>query len=153
MRRSFASCTGLLVVGLIAAACATSLTSQGLDDRLALLGSEIRGLRRPQLFSIYAGSRLEAITLLADARNQPRRRLSLDLAQQIALARTRVVHFVVGGPYADLNQRVVTNALDYHEDRPLPGLVLVYVSPREPSPELAALALSRRVRMIHRPLD
>ena len=152
MRHSLASCIGLLVAGFVAAGCATSFTSQGLDDRLELRGTEVRGLTRPRIFPIYAGSRIEAITLLADARNAPRHRISLDLAQQISLARTRVIHFVVGGPYADLNQRVVTNALDYYEDRPLPGLVLVYVSPREPSSELVALARSHRVRMIHRSL-
>ena len=107
---------------------------------------------RPRVFPIHAGTRMEAITLLADARTEPRRRLSLDLAQQVSLGKTRRVHFVVGGPFADLNEQIVSNALDYQE-RELPGLVLVFVSPDPPDSELGALAQRKRVRLLHRPLQ
>jgi hypothetical protein len=46
----------------------------------------------------------------------------------------------------------VSNALDYQE-RALPGLVLVYVSPDAPAEELGRLARHKRVRLIHRPLE
>ena len=133
--------------------CATSLSQQALKTRLAAVESEVKGLVRPRLFPIYAGTRMEAMTLLADARTEPRRRISLDLAQQIGLAKSRRIYFVVGGPYAALNEQIVQNALDYHEDRPLPGLVLVLVSPQRPAVQLGALAKSKRVQLIHRPLE
>ena len=143
-----------LALGLVGASgCVTSLSQQALETRLAAVESEVRGLVGPRLFPIYAGTRMEAMTLLADALTEPRRRISLDLAQQIGLAKSRRVHFVVGGPYAALNGQIVRNALDYHEGRPLPGLVLVLVSPEQPAVELGALAKSKRVQLIHRPLE
>ena len=68
------------------------------------------------------------------------------------MARTRRVHLVVGGPWASLNEQVVSNALAYREDA-LPGLVLVLVSPDAPGPALDQLAKQRRVRILHRPLE
>jgi hypothetical protein len=143
---------GLLCCGVLGIGCATSLTRPELKTRLLEVGSQVKELVRPRVFPIHAGTRMEAITLLADARTEPRRRLSLDLAQQVSLGKTRRVHFVVGGPFADLNEQIVSNALDYQE-RELPGLVLVFVSPDPPDSELGALAQRKRVRLIHRPLQ
>jgi hypothetical protein len=142
--------TALTALG-IWTGCASTPTAAQLDARLREVGASVEGLSHPRVFAVHAGSRMEALTLLADARNQPRERLSLDLAQQIGLARTRRLHLVVGGPWARLNEQLLTNALSYREDA-LPGLVLVVVSPEAPGPALDALAKRRRVRLIHRPL-
>ena len=130
MTRSFGTRTrlasALLALGLVLpllGGCATAYTARALETRLGEIGRTVRGLQRPLIFEIHAGNRLEALTLLADARNEPRRRLSLDLAQQISLAKTRRVHFVVGGPFASLNEQIVSNALDYHEGKSLPCLL------------------------------
>jgi len=143
----------LLLIASFGAGCVSSLTPPELRKRLLVVGSEVRGLSpQPRVFAIHASTRMEALTLLADARTEPEERLSLALARQVAIGKTRRVHFVVGGPFGELNQQIVTNALTYHENA-LPGLVLVLVSPDEPDAELAALARNRRVQLIHRPLD
>ena len=129
------------------------MSAEELDLRLREAGREVRGLRNARVFPLHAATRMEALTLLADARTEPRARESLDLAQQFSLARTRRVHMIVGGPYSDLNRQVVWNALAYHDRVALPGLVIVYASPGAPDDELTALARRKRVQLIHRSLD
>jgi len=143
----------LAFAALTSAACATKMTADELDGRLRAAGREVRGLRAAHVFPLYAATRMEALTRVADARTERRDRESLDLAQQFALGKTRRLHMIVGGPYPDLNREVVWNALTYHEGTALPGLVVVYASPSEPDAELAALARRKRVQLIHRPLD
>ncbi|MCA9512519.1 MAG: hypothetical protein KC560_17565 [Myxococcales bacterium] len=152
-RATLAVVAGLLALAAVGAGCATSMTADELDGRLRAAGREVRGLRSPHVFPLYAATRMEAYTLLADARTESRERESLDLAQQFAVAKTRRLHMIVGGPYADLNRQVVWNALSYHEGVALPGLVIVYASPGEPDADLLALAKRKRVQLIHRPLD
>jgi hypothetical protein len=128
-----------------------SMTFEDVDRELRARGAQVRGLQRPRVFALHADTRMEALTLLADARTEPRARVSLDLAQQFSLARHRQVHMIVGGPYADLNRQVLWNAFAYHEGKALPGLVVVFASPEVPDAPLLELARRKRVRLIHRP--
>ena len=135
--------------------CAKSLkeTEPELEARLFEIGKKhIRGLQEPRVFPIHAETRTEAIKLLADARAKPRYGLSLDLAEQFVPGKESHVHYIVGGPFADLNEQIVSNALDYQESA-LRGLVVVFVSPDPPAAELGALALRKLVQVIHLPLE
>lgn len=143
----------VFVLVALAVGCASPLSPPALRARLERAGSQVDGLSpSARIVPIHAGSQMEALTLLADARTEPRARMSLGLAKQIALGRSRRVHFVVGGPWTKLNRQVVANALAYHETT-LPGLVVVLVSPQAPDEELTALARERRVQLLHRPFE
>ena len=143
----------LVALPLLLAGCLTAMSEEDLDRSLRASGSRVRGLTHPRVFPLHASSRMEALTLLADARTAPRERQSRDLAQQFSLGKTRRVHLIVGGPFSDLNRQILWNAFDYHEGKALPGLVVVFASPSAPDPELIALAKRKRVQLIHSPLE
>ena len=102
---------------------------------------------------IHADSRMEAWARLGDARAQTSDALSRALGQQLRATRTRRLTFVVGGPYPDLSDQVILNALEWNQGSVLPGLTLVYVSPEPPSAELSSKLDQKRARVVHQPLQ
>ncbi len=143
-----------LAIGILAAlavACATPITRPQLEAELA---SASAGLTppgtRPQVFAIHAQSRMEAWTQLTEEQTDPESApLSGQLSRKLASSASRGRTLVVGGPHAELTDQVVRNALAAREDRPLRGLILVYVSPAAPSPELRAAARRAKVALHH----
>jgi hypothetical protein len=146
-----------LAVSLLGAAlslgCASPLTPAELEGRLeeaAASASDPRAAH--QVFPVHAPTRIAALTLLSEARSDPRSGLSFQLGRRFASASGRRMNFVVGGPYSDLCDQVVRNALSMNRERGLRGLSVVFVAPEPPSAELRAAAASVHARLQHRPL-
>ena len=59
---------------------------------------------------------------------------------------------VIGGPYSELCDQVLLNALALRRDRPLRGLTLVFVAPEPPSASVTAAASAASARLFHRRL-
>ena len=62
------------------------------------------------------------------------------------------VDYVVGGPYPQLNERVVLDAFGSVRAPRLPGLTLLFVSEKAPSDELRQRAGALGATLLHRPL-
>lgn len=138
---------------LLALGCVTPMTRDELQGKLAAAGASLPAQGgKPQLFPIFAETRTEAWILLADARSDPESPLSRQLSAHLATATSRRQPLVVGGPYSELCDRVVLNALLLRRDRPLRGLTLVFVAPDPPSREMTAAVAEASARLYHRPL-
>jgi hypothetical protein len=74
------------------------------------------------------------------------------LAQAFARAERAPVDYVVGGPYPQLNERVVLDAFGGVRAPRLPGLTLLFVSDKPPSDELRQSAGTLGATLLHRPL-
>jgi len=126
-------------------------------DRRQLM-NELRSIKGPKgqvtrVVPIHADTRMEALARLGEARSEPRSSLSLDLGKQLKITRSRRMTFVVGGPYPDLADQIVQNALEYNKGAALPGLTLVYVSPDPPTDELKVAFKRKRARLFHKKLE
>ena len=138
---------------LFSLGCMTPMTQDELQGKLAAAAASVPALdRKPQFFPIFAETRTEAWVLLADARSDPSSPLSRQLSAHLSTATSRRQALVVGGPYSNLCDQVVLNALSFHRDRPLRGLTLVFVAPDPPSPSVTAAASAVSARLYHRPL-
>jgi hypothetical protein len=149
MRIRIAAALVLLVVA--AAGCATVYPEDELEERLERIGAATRGLRRPRPAPIHADTRVAALGLLAEARANADSPLSAALGRQLAAAHRTRRDVVAGGPFADLTDRVLRNALSLQDDGALAGLQLVVASQDPPSPELQNAARRTRVRLLYRP--
>jgi hypothetical protein len=76
--------------------------------------------------------------------------LSASLARQLAAAKRSHRDVVAGGPFADLTEQVLHNALTLQQDGALAGLSLVLASQQQPSPALLAAARRTHVRLLYR---
>jgi hypothetical protein len=141
---AFALLAGLLV------ACATPPTEADLEQRLERLGTATQGLRHPRVIAIHADTRAHAFGLLMEARANTDSPLSLALSRQLAAAQRTHRDLVAGGPFGDLNDRVLCNALALQDERGLSGLQLLVASPDEPSRALKLAAQKAHVRLLHR---
>jgi hypothetical protein len=138
---------------LLALGCVTPMTRDELQGKLAAAAASVPALgRKPQFFPIFAETKTEAWILLADARSDPESPTSRQLSAHLATASSRRQALVVGGPYSELCDQVVLNALSLRRDRPLRGLTLVFVAPDPPSPSVTAAASAASARLYHRPL-
>ena len=90
---------------------------------------------------------------LAEARNDPKSSgHSRKLANGFKLGQRKYVDYFIGGPYADLAEQIVLNALTLNDGRRLRGLRVVLVTTEAPSEALRTTALSRSVKLEHYPL-
>jgi len=137
----------LAVVGVVAAGCATVYQEAELEQRLERLGA---ALRRPRTAPIHADTRVAAFGLLAEARANVDSPLSASLARQLASAKRSHRDLVAGGPFADLTEQVLRNALALQEDGALEGLKLLVASQEQPSQTLLLAARRTRVRLLYR---
>jgi hypothetical protein len=140
----------LLLVALLVAGCATPYTEAELEQRLERVGAATGGLRRPRVVAIHADSRAAALGLLAEARANADSPLSAALGRSLAAAHRSRRDVVAGGPFADLTDRALRNALALQPEAGLPGLRLVVASQERPSGELQNAARRARVRLIYR---
>lgn len=142
-------CAGLLA-SLAAAGCATSLSETDVKLQLTETARPFAGMGPQQVIPVYAESRMVAIGLLAEARNDSQSKLSRGVALQLKRARQRKANAVVGGPYADLSDRILANALNLNAKGQVRGLRIVFVSDAEPTPELIDAAQQSQARLHHR---
>jgi hypothetical protein len=140
----------LALVGVVAAGCVTVHREDELEKRLERLGAATPGLRRPRTALIHADTRVAAFGLLAEARANVDSPLSASLARQLAAAKRSHRDVVAGGPFADLTEQVLHNALTLQQDGALAGLSLVLASQQQPSPALLAAARRTHVRLLYR---
>jgi hypothetical protein len=135
---------------LALASCVTTYEEREVERRLELSASAVAGLGRHRVIAIHADSRVAAFGLLAEAKANRDSPLSAQVGARLAAAARRHQAAVVGGPHAELSDRVLCNALRLNQERGLGGLRLVFVSPEPPSRELVAAASQARVRLTHR---
>jgi len=140
----------LAMLAVVAAGCITVYREDELEKRLERLGAATQGLRRPRAAVIHADTRVAALGLLAEARANVDSPLSASLGRQLAAAQRSRRDVVAGGPFADLTDRVLRNALALQDDGALAGLQLVLASPEQPSRELLGAARRTRVRLLYR---
>jgi hypothetical protein len=140
----------LAVAGAVVAGCATVHHEAELEKRLERLGAATQGLRRPRTAVIHADTRVAALGLLAEARANRDSPLSASLARQLASAKRSHRDLVAGGPFADLTEQVLRNALALQEDGSLEGLQLLVASQEQPSSTLLVAARRTRVRLLYR---
>ncbi|MGI9592907.1 MAG: hypothetical protein ACR2P8_16185 [Myxococcota bacterium] len=141
-----------LVAGLLAllagAGCAT-MTEADVKQQLSEAAKPYARRGPQQLIPIYAESRMVAIGLIAEARSDPSSSLSRGVGRQLDRARRRNAHVVVGGPYPDLSDRILTNALKLNAKGQLRGLNVVFVSDEEPTSNLIEAARLSQTRIHH----
>jgi hypothetical protein len=138
----------VLATGLCA--CVTALTEDQVEDRLQVAAKPVASARPKRLIPIYAETSFVAKALLTEARVNPESPLSVSVSRRIEIAAQRRLQVVVGGPYPDLTDQVVTNALRLQPEKGLRGATLVFVSPQRPSPQLQAAAKQAQARLYHR---
>lgn len=141
------ACAALLGFG-----CITPVTEEAVEAQLERAAQPFDGLGRRRVIPIYAETNLIASALLTEAKANPESPPAVRLAHSLAAAAKRNIHVVVGGPYPELSDRIVRNALLLNREQGLRGLTLVYVSEQRPSAELADAARSVRARLYHRHL-
>lgn len=144
----------LLAAGLLAAltsaGCATTVSEADMKLQLAEAAKPYARTGAQQVILVWAESRMVAIGLLAEARNDPASSLSRRIGSRLERTHRRKAHAVVGGPYADLSDRILTNALNMKSDGQLRGLKVVFVSDEAPTPDLLSAARVSRTQIHHR---
>lgn len=141
---------GLLIAILAASGCATPISEDRFEEQLQDSASRIPGLGRNHVIPIYADSKLVAQGLLYEARHYPdSSEMSALLGKRLAAASKRRISLVVGGPYPDLTEQVLTNALALNRRQGLRGMKVVLVSSKGPSPDLSRAAREARVRLYY----
>jgi hypothetical protein len=142
-----------LLCALLVVGCASPLTQAELASRLEEAAASAPDPRAPrQIFPVHAPTRVAAYALLSEAKSDPRSPLSSQLGRRLAAASGRRGSVVVGGPYSDLCDQVVRNALAMNRARGLRGLTLIFVAPEPPSEELRVAVSATRAKLQHRPL-
>jgi len=144
------SAVALPLLAALLLACATLPSERELEQRLERLGATTQGLRRPRVAAIQADTRAVAFGLLMEARANRESPLSQGLSQELAAAHLAHRDLVAGGPFGELNDRVLCNALSLEQEKPLAGLQLLVASPDEPSRALRAAASKAQVRLLYR---
>jgi hypothetical protein len=143
----------LLVALLVApwlGACVTALTEDEIEDRLEVAAKPVATARPRRVIPIYAETSFVAKALLTEARVNAESPLSVSVSRRIEIAAQRRLQVVVGGPYPDLTDQVVTNALRLQPEQGLRGATLVFVSAQRPSPQLLDAAKQAQLRLYHR---
>lgn len=140
----------LLLFGAAVAGCMTVYREDELERRLERIGAATQGLRRPRAAVIHADTRVAALGLLAEARANVDSPLSAALGRQLAAARRSHRDVVAGGPFADLTDQVLRNALALQPEGALAGLTLVVASQERPSGALQSAARRTRAQLLYR---
>ena len=91
-----------------------------------------------------------AIGLITEARTDPEAGLSRSVGQQLKRAHNRKAHAVIGSPYPDLADRILTNALHLNAKGQLRGMTVVFVSEESPTSDLVEAGRVSQTRIHHR---
>jgi hypothetical protein len=141
---------GLLLAPWLSAGCVTPVTEADVETKLEKAAQPFSSLGARRVIPIYAETTLVARALLTEAKVNPESPFSVRVGRRMALAAKRHFHVVVGGPYPQLSDRILTNALQLTRDRGLRGLTVVFVSADKPSPALAEAAQLAKAKLHHR---
>ena len=145
---------GIRIAGMVlAVACATPPSDMRIEGELRRLSGEVHGLgRSPRIVVLNAGSSMDAWGRVTESRAEgPSTRMQA-LGRQLAKGSRQRIGVVIGGPFANLNDRMLLDALLASGNEPLPGLTLLLVSPKPPDEELRRVARRRQLKLVHRAL-
>lgn len=144
------------MLALFAVACATPPSDEELEAQLRQVAVQVKPRGELRIVVINAESRMDAWTKLAEDAAEGKERNAPQQARRLGRAfekahRLRVA-VVTGGPYADLNERMVQLAFELAQEKHqrLAGLTLVFVSPEPPTPELRAAVTRTGSLLVHR---
>jgi hypothetical protein len=137
------------LLALWAVACVTPYTEEQLHTKLEVAAKPVSASKQQRIIPIYADSKIVAFGLLTEAKHDPSSELSRHLSRSLELARKRHNDVVVGGPYGDLNDQIVQNALGLSDRGSLAGVRLIYVSPQPPSEALLHAASQAHASLYH----
>jgi hypothetical protein len=142
---------GLAWLGL---ACSIPPSEADVEGDLRRIAAGVKPLRGElRIVALNASSRMDAWAQMTESRAEGEDWSSSEvrrLARAFNRADRRYVAVVAGGPYADLNARVVQGAFEEVKPPKLPGLTLVFVSPEPPSAEIRQAASRRGSVLVHR---
>jgi hypothetical protein len=147
MRGGWAAAALLALLGV---ACVTPISEEQVQDKLAAAAKPVAVSKQQRIIAIYADSKIVAWGLTTEAKNDPNSELAQHVSRSLEVARTRHTDVVVGGPYADLNDQIVQNALALSERGSLAGVRLIYVSPKPPSEALRQAVGKAHASLYHR---
>ena len=105
------------LVLLLASGCVTPVSEADLERQLAQAAGSLTRAGSRQVIPIHAETKFVAWSLLAEARSDHASPLSVQLGHRIELAARRGMDIVVGGPYPELTDQLVVNALSQDRDR------------------------------------
>jgi len=149
--RTSARCGLVAAIALIG--CASAPSDAELKSALRRAAASVPGFSsNARVVVVSADSEMDAWTRVAQATSEGPSGLSRVLAQAFSKAENERVDFVVGGLYAQLNDRVLLDAFAGVRAPRLPGLRLLLVSPKQPSDALRGAARPFGVVVLHRPL-
>jgi hypothetical protein len=127
--------------------CVTPLTD---DEVGAVLRRTANGGSGANVMTFFASSDAEALVRVVEARSNGPLPESRRLALGFEGAAHKRLRYVVGGPYARLNDRALLDAFTLCKESRLPGLEVLFVSPAPPSEELDKTARAYGARLVHR---
>lgn len=140
-------------LALLAVACTIPPTESEVESDLRRIAAKVRPAGELRVVALHAGSRMDAWAQMTESTaegedwsSQQVRRL----ARAFNRADRRRVAVVTGGPYTQLNERVVLEALNSVKPPRLSGLTLVFVSPDPPSADIRGAASQRGSALVHR---
>ena len=140
-----------MVVALLA--CATPPGDEQVEAALRLVAASVPTLSpEARVVAVNADSEMDAWARVVQSRAEGPSGLARMLAQAFARAERTPLDYVVGGPYPQLNERVVLDAFGSVRAPRLPGLTLLFVSDKPPSDELEQSASALGATLLHRPL-
>lgn len=141
---------GLALVAGLALGCTTPPTDERLEAELRHQAAQVRELGvRPHIVVCNASNRMDVWGQLAESKAGTSARAQA-MGRVFAKASRVRVGYVVGGPYAQLVDQLLLDALRASGSAALPGLVLLHVSRDPPQQELVLEVQRRKAKLIHR---
>jgi hypothetical protein len=142
-------------LGLVAAllACAAPPDEEQIEAALRRVAASVPALSpEARVVAVKADSEMDAWAQVVQSTAEGPSGLARMLAQAFARAERAPLDYVVGGPYPQLNERVVLDAFGSVRAPRLPGLTLLFVSEDPPSEKLRQSAGALGATLLHRPL-
>jgi hypothetical protein len=140
-------------LALLVLACTIPPTESEVESDLRRIAANVRPSGELRVVALYAGSRMDAWAQMTESAAEGEEWSSQQvrqLARAFHRADRRRVAVVTGGPYVQLNERVVLEALDGVKPPRLPGLTLVFVSPEPPTTDIRGAVSRRGSKLVHR---
>jgi hypothetical protein len=133
-------------------ACAAPPDEDQIEAMLRRVAASVPALSPDaRVVAVIADSNMDAWAQVAQSTAEGPSGLARMLAQAFSRAERVSLHYVIGGIYPQLNERVALDAFGSVRAARLPGLTLLFVSEDPPSDELAQRARTLRATLLHRP--
>ena len=140
----------LVALAGVVTGCITPMTQEDVRQRIEDVAGRLGDGKGQRIYPIYAETKLVAWAKLTEAEREPDSGPSAQLAKRLKRAASRDQRVVVGGPYPELSDRILANALSANRDGSLEGLTIIFVSSTQPSAALSQEAQNTHTRIVHR---